>query len=143
VLLEINGQLQSLVLPRTRSGGGPEFVQLAAANVQPQADVLAVSDAAGGDSGEEPAPSAAQRWFERLRPFTQSPASGGPGFAMRVGKKNRFGFQNGDVVTAINGHPVGDADSASQWLQQISESSIAVTVDRGGAPQTINVNVGD
>jgi type II secretory pathway component PulC len=77
-------------------------------------------------------------------PFTRSSQDGGSGFAMHVpGKKNRFGFQDGDVVTAINGHTVEDADAASQWMQQVSGSTVAFTVNRGGQSETFDVDIGD
>jgi type II secretion system protein C len=138
VLLEVNGQLQSVALPRTLSGRGAGLPAPVVAAADNSSGVQDDPDAA---SVIRPKPKAAERWFDRLRGFTQAPPGGKAGFAMRTGQKGRFGFQNGDVVTAINGHPISDADAADRVLRQVDDSSVTFTVDRDGRPETIDVTV--
>ncbi len=137
VLLEVDGRLQTLSLPRTVNGS---FVPLVAA--------AAPADEGAGDSQQVtfgssllPRETVGESWFDRLRPFTRPATDGTEGFVMRV-TNDRSGFEDGDVVTAVNGHPVQSADSASRWLQQDASGSISFTVERDGQPQTVNIDLG-
>ena len=51
------------------------------------------------------------------------------------------GLRPGDLVTEVNGIQLNDANTALQMLGQLSSAtSLTVVVERGGQPQTVNVN---
>lgn len=54
----------------------------------------------------------------------------------------RTGFQNGDIVTSINGQELTDVGRTIRMLQSLkNESRVSVTFIRGGLPQTIDIDV--
>ncbi|PPE72902.1 type II secretion system protein GspC [Solimonas fluminis] len=55
---------------------------------------------------------------------------------------NDVGLRPGDVVTAVNGIELDNAQKALQMLNDLSRASnFALTVDRGGQAQTVNVTL--
>ncbi|AXQ29139.1 type II secretion system protein GspC [Solimonas sp. K1W22B-7] len=55
---------------------------------------------------------------------------------------NNVGLRPGDVVTAVNGIELDNAQKALQMLSDLSKSSnFALTVERGGQAQTVNVTL--
>lgn len=55
---------------------------------------------------------------------------------------NAAGLRPGDLVTAINGTELNDATKALQMLTELSTaSSVSLTVERGGNPQTVNISL--
>lgn len=55
---------------------------------------------------------------------------------------NAAGLRPGDLVTAINGTELNDATRALQMLTELSTaSSVSLTVERGGNPQTVNISL--
>ncbi len=137
VLLEVDGQLQTLFLPRGLSGSS---LTLVAAAPKVAGDGTGAAPQLPGSGGLLPKETAAQSWLDRVRPFA---TDGSAGFVVRVpGKNHRLGFEDGDVVTAVNGHPVQDLDSASQLLQQDTSGSLSLTVERDGQPETVDIDLG-
>jgi general secretion pathway protein C len=54
---------------------------------------------------------------------------------------NNAGLRPGDLVTSVNGVQLDDTQKAMQMLSDLSKAgSVSVVIDRGGQPQTINVN---
>lgn len=54
---------------------------------------------------------------------------------------NNVGLHPGDLVTSVNGIQLDDTQKAMQMLSDISKAgSASLVIDRGGQPQTINVN---
>lgn len=53
----------------------------------------------------------------------------------------QLGLRPGDVVTAINGTPLGDPAQAIEMLNTLSTAdSVTLTIDRGGSPQEITLS---
>jgi general secretion pathway protein C len=135
VVIDRNGQLESLALPHTASSTAPP----------PTTAAL---------QGENPS-------FERMRRMiTEQPGLLAdvmrPQPVMEHGKMNgfrvypgrdrqafaRLGLRPGDQVTAINGTPLDDRDRGEQILRTLSSSSEArVTVIRGGQTQDLTLNI--
>ncbi len=54
----------------------------------------------------------------------------------------KTGFQNGDIVTSINGQELTDVGRTIQMLQSLkNEARVSVSFTRAGLPQTIEINV--
>jgi general secretion pathway protein C len=122
VVIDRDGQLESLALPR----------QLNAGNAPPPSSAVL--------QGETNS-------IERMRRMISEQ----PGLLADVmrpqpvmdhGRMNGFGLRPGDQVTAINGTPLDDRDRAEQILHTLSSSSEAhVTVIRNGQQQDLVLNI--
>ena len=136
VLIDRNGQLESLALPhQVNSGNAPP----------PSAAALQ------GDNGsiermrrmitEQPGLLA-----DVLRPQPVMDHGRMNGFRVYPGRNRmafmRLGLRPGDQVTAINGTPLDDRDRGEQILHTLSSSTEArVTVIRNGQQQDLNLNI--
>lgn len=136
VLIDRNGQLESLALPR----------QVNAGNAPPPS-----ASALQGDNGsiermrrmitEQPGLLA-----DVLRPQPVMDHGHMNGFRVYPGRNRmafmRLGLRPGDQVTAINGTPLDDRDRGEQILHTLSSSTEArVTVIRNGQQQDLNLNI--
>ena len=128
VLLERNGALETLRLPRTPLAG--------AAYLPPQAGAEALSDrnasVLAGLLRAQPVFSAGK--LSGYRIF--------PGGERGLQAFTQLGLRPGDLVTAINGTNLDDPTRALEVLQTLSSSgSASVTVTRNGAPLEVNLNL--
>jgi general secretion pathway protein C len=129
VLLERNGALETLMLPRTAPKGGSALMPAPSArtsSLQDNATVLA--------------------GLVRVQPvFNQGKLTGYrifPGGAHGSTTFNQLGLRAGDLILAVNGTPLDDASKAMEVLQTLSSSASAtVTVSRNGQPQEVNLNL--
>jgi general secretion pathway protein C len=129
VLLERNGALETLMLPRTAPKGGSAPAPAANArtsSLQDNATVLA--------------------GLVRVQPvFNQGKLTGYrifPGGTHGSATFNQLGLRAGDLILAVNGTPLDDASKAMEVLQTLSSSASAtVTVSRNGQPQEVNLNL--
>lgn len=129
VLLERNGGLETLMLPRTALNGvgyAPVAAATSAQVVQANADVLA--------------------GLLRVQPvFTQGRLSGYrifPGGARGNQAFMELGLKPGDLITAVNGTTLDDPARALEIMQTLSSSgSASVTVMRNGASLEVNLNL--
>jgi general secretion pathway protein C len=132
VLLERNGGLETLMLPRTPiSAGG-----------RPQSPLVNVSPRTG--AGREPASLLAG--MVRIQPvFNQGKLQGYrifPGGAHGTSAFSQLGLKPGDLIEAVNGTALDDAGRAMEVLQTLSSSAAAtVTVSRNGQAQEVNLNL--
>lgn len=56
---------------------------------------------------------------------------------------SQAGLQSGDIVTAVNGIPLSDTAQVGQVIKQLSTAKrLAVQIERNGAPQTLQVDIG-
>ena len=133
VLLERNGGLETLMLPRTPLGSkGAAAPNIASAAPR------------GGASTREAATLLAG--LVRVQPvFNQGKLQGYrifPGANHGASAFTQLGLKPGDLIEAVNGTPLDDAARAMEVLQTLSSSATAtVTVSRNGASQEINLNI--
>jgi hypothetical protein len=130
VLLERNGGLETLLLPRTAGAG---VIPASAAPVQPAV--------AGRDN------STLLAGLVRMQPvFDRNKLTG---YRIFPGGGNRgntafaqLGLRAGDLVLAVNGTPLDDSGRALEVLQTLSSAgSATVTVSRNGQTQELNLNL--
>ncbi|HEY6452037.1 MAG TPA: type II secretion system protein GspC [Steroidobacteraceae bacterium] len=129
VLLERNGRLETLLLPRNPTKGLPPPPLAPSARTAPLQDNATVL--AG---------------LVRVQPvFNQGKLSGYrifPGGSHGSSAFNQLGLRPGDLILAVNGTPLDDAGKAMEVLQTLSSSASAtVTVSRNGQPQEVNLNL--
>jgi len=128
VLLERNGALETLMLPRNALNG-VAYAPVTATRgdlLQGNPDVLA--------------------GLLRVQPvFSQGKLSGYrifPGGPRGTQAFSQLGLKPGDLITAINGTTLDDPGRALEILQTLSSSgSAAVTVSRNGSPMEVNLNL--
>ncbi len=130
VLLERNGALETLALPRTALGGVTTSANLPPL---PNADALR----------ENPSLLAG---LVRIQPvFTQGKLNGYrifPGGPNGTAAFNQLGLRPGDLVLAVNGTTLEDPAHAMEVLQTLSTSgSATITVSRNGSAQEVNLNL--
>lgn len=130
VLIDRNGRLETLMLPRNpmKSGGFQ----------------AAPPPAAAAQGGRENG--ALLAGLVRVQPvFEQNKLSGYhifPGGPHGNSAFTQLGLRAGDLITAINGTPLDDAGRAMEVLQTLSSSASAtVTVQRNGQSQELNLNL--
>jgi general secretion pathway protein C len=132
VLIDRNGRLETLMLPRTAPQGRPAGIP--PSRVTPQASAARDSSAA------------VLAGLVRVQPvFNQGKLSGYrifPGGARGTSTFTQLGLRAGDLITAVNGTPLDDAARAMEVMQTLSSSASAtVTVSRNGQNQEVNLNL--
>ena len=137
VVIDRNGQLESLALPRQVNAGNappPSAAVLQGDNPQIERMRRMITEQPGLH-GRRHAPAAGHATtgeHERL-----SRLSGPQPQAFM-----RLGLRPGDLVTAINGTPLDDRDRGEQILRTLGSSSEAhVTVMRNGQQQDLTLNI--
>ena len=134
VVIDRNGQLESLVLPR-QAAGSAAAPTTAAVQVNPSLERMRhmITEQPGliGDV---------------MRPQAVTEHGKVTGFRVFPGRNRmafmRLGLRPGDEVTAINGTPLDDQDRGDQILHTLSSSSEAhVTVIRNGQQQDLTLNI--
>ncbi len=130
VLLERNGGLESLMLPRTPMSGGK-----AAAAPNPPQHAGAAHDNSSLLAG-----------LVRIQPvYVQNKLTGYrifPGGARGNAAFTQLGLMPGDLIEAVNGTALDDAGRAMEVLQTLgSAGSATVTVSRNGQAQDVNLNL--
>jgi general secretion pathway protein C len=133
VLLERNGGLETLKLPRT-----PQSGSLVPQSAQQQPSHLAAAAASNptllaGLVRVQPVFS--QGKLSGYRIFPGGTKSGAAAFS-------QLGLRAGDLIEAVNGTPLDDATRAMEVLQTLGSSATAtITVSRNGASQEVNLNL--
>jgi general secretion pathway protein C len=135
VLLDRNGTLEALYLPRLSGGVVPPPAPLANAQA-PAGQRLANFARNNGQLLNGLVRAQAQYIGGKLTGYRLFPGTGGvPGMT-------RLGFKAGDLVTAVNGTPLDDPNHANDVLQTLSNASSAtVTITRNGVEEEINLNL--
>lgn len=131
VIIDRNGRLETLMLPRNPMKGGFQRMPAAAP---------AAAQPGGRESG------ALLAGLVRVQPvFDQNKLTGYhifPGGPHGNSAFSQLGLRPGDLITAINGTPLDDAARAMEVLQTLSSSASAtVTVQRNGQTQELNLNL--
>jgi general secretion pathway protein C len=132
VLLERNGALEALMLPRTPNAAG------FANPVSPPSARLTQASAAANPT--------LLAGLVRIQPvFSQGKLQGYrifPGGGRGTAAFTQLGLRSGDLIQAVNGAVLDDAGRAMEVLQTLSSSATAtVTVSRNGQPQELNLNL--
>jgi len=137
VLLERNGQIESLALPRQYAGGGaaPASPAEAPSSENPAVDRVRrlISEQPGAISDVmRPQPVFAQG---KQRGYRVYPGRNRQAFT-------KLGLRPGDLVTSINGTPLDDPARGQEIFQTLGSASEArVTVMRNGRQQDLTLNL--
>ncbi len=140
VILSRAGQLETLRLDKDAPSRAPVQTARPAAETPTGSNAAAVLSTIREELLNDP--SRANQYI-RMQPSS----SGGQlrGYRIYPGRDravfNAAGLRPGDLVTEVNGIQLNDASTALQMLGQLSSAtSLTVVVERGGQPQTVNVN---
>ena len=133
VLLERNGALEALMLPRTPSSPGFNgSVNNQAPARLTQASAASTPTLLAGLVRVQPVFSQGKLQGYRIFP------GGGRGSSAFT----QLGLRSGDLIQAVNGTQLDDAARAMEVLQTLSSSAAAqVTVQRNGTSQELNLNL--
>jgi general secretion pathway protein C len=136
VVVDRNGQLESLALPHTAGAAAPPPTTAAL-----QGDNNASIERMRRMISDQPGILA-----DVMRPQPVMEHGHMNGFRVYPGRDRqafaRLGLRPGDQVTAINGTPLDDRDRGEQILHTLGSSSEArVTVIRGGQQQDLTLNI--
>ncbi|HUO79819.1 MAG TPA: type II secretion system protein N [Steroidobacteraceae bacterium] len=134
VVLDRDGALETLPLPHQSSGGTTARLS-PAGNTEP----------ALGDSVQRLVAQGPEVIGEVLRPMPMYANGQLKGFRVYAGRDRqkfaKLGLQPGDLVTQINGVPLGDAQHGMEILRTLGNAATAnVTIERGGVVQQLTVD---
>ncbi|MFI4880308.1 MAG: type II secretion system protein GspC [Steroidobacterales bacterium] len=134
VVIERNGELESLALPRQIAGSAPPPTTAAVQGNLPLERMRHMITEQPGLIGDV------------MRPQAVTEHGKVTGFRVFPGRNRmafmRLGLRPGDEVTAINGTPLDDQDRGDQILHTLSSSSEAhITVIRNGQQQDLTLNI--
>lgn len=137
VILDRDGQLEALMLPKQYKGGG--LTPAVAAAVAPPVD------ASVGERLRQLAAQAPGQLTDLIRPQPVFANGQQRGYRVYPGRNReqftRLGLRPGDLVTAINGTPLDDPSRGMEIMQSInSASEVTVTVERNGQLAQVNIN---
>jgi general secretion pathway protein C len=135
VLLDRGGNLETLLLPRLFAGGSRAAPRrVAAADVRAAPTIQSVNSVL----------------HQVMRPVASYDSAAGKfrGFRAYPGRNRamftELGLKPGDLVTAINGQPLEDAQQSEHVFNTIqTAASVTITIERGGNREDISLNVAD
>jgi len=152
VLLERNGRVEALRLPRPGSdtGGGVEASDSGSPSFGPSAPPALNSVPQNLGELREQIMNNPQRLMDVVRVMPVQDKSSGKLSGYRVfptGNSTAFtqlGLRPGDIVTAVNGIPLADPAQSMRVLSSLKTSEqISITVLRDGQPQTLELDAQD
>jgi general secretion pathway protein C len=140
VILDRAGNLETLVLPRLLNGGPRPAV---ARHVEPAPRVAQTVRDFKHMVDQNPS---VLDQVMRVVPSFDSAAGKLRGFRAYPGRNRaifgELGLKAGDLVTAINGQPLDDAQHSQEVVNTLQSSDFAtVTIERGGQKQDISLNL--
>lgn len=137
VVLDLNGRLESLMLPRL--AGGTAGAAMASGQQDPGAVTSFVRNALDSQAGTavageliRPQPVFANGTLRGVRAY--------PGRNRALFKK--LGLTPGDLITAINGAQIEEANAASNALRNLGNEPVQITIERYGQSQQISIDPG-
>jgi general secretion pathway protein C len=138
VVLDLEGRLETLKLPRKSLPGAPA-TGTASGTVTAAAATAPATDGAG--SPDTPTPAA--NWFGMLYP--QRLVAGGIKLRPDMRVRREYDLRIGDVLNAVNGVEISGPHSMEdvQEVLKTSGKSLQLTVTRDGIQQTLTVPVPD
>jgi general secretion pathway protein C len=136
VILDRNGKLEALLLPKKFTGGS--------ASPPPQVS-NAAPDPMLGERLQNLAAQNPSAITEIIRPQPVFANGQQRGYRVYPGRNReqfaRLGLMPGDLVTAINGTPLDDPARGMEILQSMnSATQVTVTVERNGQSTQVNIN---
>jgi general secretion pathway protein C len=140
VILDRAGNLETLVLPRLLNGGPRPA---AARHIEPAPRVAQTIKDIKRMVDQNPS---VLDQVMRVVPSFDSAAGKLRGFRAYPGRNraifSELGLKAGDLVTAINGQPLDDAQHSQEVVNTLQSSDFAtVTIERGGQKQDISLNL--
>jgi len=137
-ILDRNGKLESLPLPRLAGGTGPVPVSYAPRPTPQQPASLA--DSVRQLVEQDPAAVS-----EIIRPQPVFAGGQQKGYRVYPGRNRaqfaRLGLMPGDLVTAVNGAPLDDPSQSLESLRSVGTGSpVMLTIERNGQVQQITVD---
>jgi general secretion pathway protein C len=139
VVLDLEGRLETLKLPRKPAPGGP-----AAGTASGTVTAAAAATGPGTDGAGSPGmPTPAANWFGMLYP--QRMVAGGIKLRPDMRVQREYDLRIGDVLNAVNGVEISGTHSMEdvQEVLKTSGKSLQLTVTRNGIQQTLTVPVPD
>lgn len=135
VILNVNGALEALRLPEQES-----------AQVSPARQASAGTLTRSAPSVTEVLTNNASRLTEVISPRPYFVGGQQRGYRVYPGKDRRqfqqLGLRPGDIVTAINGTALTNPTEGARIFSSLGDaSSVTVTLERNGSPQTITLDV--
>lgn len=135
VILDRNGKLEALLLPKKFVGGG---------NPPPRVGAMA-PDPMLGERLQNLAAQNPSAITEIIRPQPVFANGQQRGYRVYPGRNreqfSKLGLMPGDLVTAINGTPLDDPARGMEILQSMnSATQVTVTVERNGQSTQVNIN---
>jgi general secretion pathway protein C len=139
VILDRNGTLETLILPRLLPGGGKSSIRRAGPDPRTLAAVDNIRRLVQQDPG-------ILDQVMRTVPSYDNAAGKLRGFRAYPGRNraifNKLGLKPGDLVTAINGQALDDPQRSQEVLNTIQSSDhVTVTIERGGQKEDISLNI--
>lgn len=128
VLLDRNGALETLALPKLSAGATRLAIQ-SRSGPEPTLAAVSAPEAVGDVVQLMPSGLSGMRGFR---------VAGGRDFAAF----RASGLRPNDLLTAINGTPLEDRESAQRSVNQLQSGHATVTVMRGSRPVDLTVNFG-
>jgi len=135
VLLDRNGSVEALFLPKTLSSAPVVVQSPAQAGTNPGQRLQNLAQNNGLLGG-----------LVRVQPVLQQGKLSGyrifPGSRGNIQAFTQLGLRSGDLITAVNGTALDDPNRGMEIMQTLSSASSAtVTVTRNGLPMEVNLNL--
>ena len=142
VVLNENGALTNLLLPKDGNVRGTTNVRRQAAARRASVQTLASADT---ESIQSVVSQNVSRFAEIIRPTAYQPNGVFEGFRVYPGRNREqfaaLGLKPGDIVKEIDGQPLTDVAQAMQIFQQLGDASqMMVTVERDGTQEMLTLS---
>jgi len=150
VLVELDGEIETLRLPRELSSTHAPMVQLAMTDAGRSDDGARADDAEAAAAAAAQAarlarmdslPSDKQKWLAMVSADPDTVTSHGIAVHPNRHYERQYGLHDGDVVTAINGVSITDTDALDDALRK-STGTMSLTFTHDGTRQSTSVPVG-
>nr|MBP6515117.1 PDZ domain-containing protein [Steroidobacteraceae bacterium] len=137
VILDLNGRLEALMLPRLSGAAGPAIVPAAALPGPPPGAL--------GDRVRQLAEDQPNLLSQIIRPQPVFAGGQQKGYRVFPGRNRmqfaKLGLEAGDLITAINGTALDDPNRGMEMLRNLSAGDrVTVTVEREGELQQITID---
>jgi general secretion pathway protein C len=139
VVLDIDGHLETLTLPRSLLPGLTQVRPLEATNVAAATETAAASGAAEVDERQV---SPVQTLFGSVNAEPNNVDGRMAGMVLHPPKRlqHQYGIRDGDTLTAVNGVEITDADVLANALKN-SDKSLSLTFTHDGVEQTKTLQI--